>query len=389
MLRNFEQEVKNLEAQHLRRHLRMVESPCDSNIIIEGREFVSMASNNYLGLANHPAVKQAAIQAIEQWGVGAGAARLISGNMRPHQQLEDDLATFKQVEAALTFGTGYTTNLGLIPSLIDQDGLILADRFCHASLIEACRLSKAKFRVFQHNDAEHLEILLKKRDKACPTLVVTEGVFSMDGDLAPLSDLLTLCKNNDAILVIDDAHGTGVMGKNGRGTVEHFGLNPADLIQMGTLSKALGTSGGYVAGAAKLKDYLINTSKPFIFTTAQPPAQAAAASEAIRIILDEPERRQRLWDNRNYLYTEIKAMGFQLTDTQSPILPILLKSSEKALKMSQDLYEAGIYVPAIRPPTVPKNSSRLRLTVSSEHTKEQSKRVTDKMRKIAKVLKLI
>jgi len=375
MIRDFQQQVKYLEAQHLRRQLRIVESPADTTITIEGRELISMASNNYLGLANHPAIKQAAIRAIEQWGVGAGSARLISGTMGPHRQLEEDLAQFKQVEAALTFGTGYTTNLGLIPSLIDQDGLILADRYCHASLIEACRLAKAKLRVFHHNDAEHLEKLLKKRGKPCPTLVVTEGVFSMDGDLAPLPELLRLCQSHDATLLIDDAHGTGVMGKNGRGTIEHFGLNPKDILQMGTLSKALGTSGGYVAGGAFLKEYLINTSKAFIYTTAQPPAIAAAASAAIKITQNDPGRRRRLWAIRNDLHSELKALGFQFTDTQSPILPIIVKSPETALKMSQALYEAGIHVPAIRPPTVPKDSSRLRLTISSEHSNHQLEKV--------------
>jgi len=384
MLRDFEQEIKNLEAQHLRRQLRIVESPADTTITIEGRELISMASNNYLGLANHPAIKQAAIEAIKQWGVGAGAARLISGTMGPHQQLEEDLAHFKQVEATLTFGTGYTTNLGLIPSLIDSNGLILADRYCHASLIEACRLAKAKLRVFQHNDADSLEKLLKKREKVCPTLVVTEGVFSMDGDLAPLPDLLALCQNYDATLLVDDAHGTGVMGKNGRGTIERFGLNPKDILQMGTLSKAIGTSGGYVARTVSLKQYLINTSKAFIYTTAQPPAIAAATSAAIQIIQNEPDRRQRLWDNRNYLFSELKSLGFQLANTQSPILPIIVKSPENALKMSQALYEAGIYVPAIRPPTVPKNSSRLRLTVSSEHSKDQLQEVVETIRKVGK-----
>lgn len=382
MLRDFEQEIKDLEARHLLRQLRIAESPSDATITIEGRRFISMASNNYLGLANHPKVKQAAIEAIEQWGVGAGAARLISGTMTPHHQLERDLARFKQVEAALTFGTGYTTNLGLIPALIDRDGLILADRYCHASLIEACRLAKATLRVFHHNDAGHLENLLKKRDRARPTLIVSEGVFSMDGDLAPLPDLLALCRQHGATLVIDDAHGTGVMGKNGQGTVEHFGLNPQDVIQMGTLSKAIGTSGGYVAGAAALKDYLINTAKAFIYTTAQPPAIAAAASAAIRIIQDEPTRRERLRSNRNALHAALTGLGFQLTDTQSPILPIIVKSPEQAVEMSQALYKAGVYVPAIRPPTVPKHSSRLRLTVSSEHTEEQLETVATAFRKV-------
>lgn len=382
MLRDLKQEIKDLEIRHLRRQIRIVESPSGPTITIEGRRFISMASNNYLGLANHPEVKQAAIEAIEQWGVGAGAARLISGTMTPHHQLERDLARFKQVEAALTFGTGYTTNLGLIPALTDRDGLILADRYCHASLIEACRLAKATLRVFHHNDVEHLEKLLKKREKARTILVVTEGVFSMDGDLAPLPDLLALCRQHDATLVIDDAHGTGVMGKNGQGTIEHFGVNPRDVIQMGTLSKAIGTSGGYVAGTTAFKDYLINTAKAFIYTTAQPPAIAAAASAAIRIIQHEPARRERLRTNRNALHTALTGLGFQLTDTQSPILPIIVKSPERAVEMSQALYKAGVYVPAIRPPTVPKHSSRLRLTVSSEHTEEQLETVVNAFRKV-------
>ena len=389
MLRDFEQEIKHLETRHLRRQLRIVESPSDPTITIEGRRFICMASNNYLGLANHPAVNRAAIEAIEQWGVGAGAARLISGTMTPHRQLEQDLAQFKQVEATLTFGTGYTTNLGLIPALIGRDGLILVDRYCHASLIEACRLAKAKLRVFHHNDVEHLEKLLKKRERAQPTLVVSEGIFSMDGDLAPLPHLLELCRQHEATLVIDDAHGTGVMGTTGRGTAEHFGVNPQDLIQMGTLSKAIATSGGYVAGPDSLKDYLINTSKAFIYTTAQPPAIAAGASAAIRIIQNEPARRERLWKNRDYLLATLRDMGFQLTDTHSPILPIIMKSPERALAMSQVLYEAGVYVPAIRPPTVPKNSSRLRLTVSSEHTQEQLEMVLRSIQKAGQTLRVI
>ncbi len=389
MFPDFEQTVKNLEALHLRRQLRIVESPADTIAAIAGRELISMASNNYLGLANHPAIKHAAIEAIEQWGVGAGAARLLSGTMPPHQQLEEDLARFKHVEAVLTFGTGYTTNIGLIPVLIDQDGLILADRYCHASLIEACRLAKAKFRVFHHNDPEHLETLLKKRKKDCQTLVVTEGVFSMDGDLSPLPDFARLCQHYDATLLIDDAHGTGVMGENGRGTPEHFGLAPQDILQMGTLSKAIGTSGGYVAGTASLKEYLINTSKAFIYTTAPPPAIAAAASAAIEAIRNAPDRQQRLWDNRNFLYAELKSMGFQFTNTESPILPIIVKSPETASQMSQKLFEAGIYVPAIRPPTVPKGSSRLRLTVSSEHTKGQLREVLATIQKVGKDMRLI
>ncbi len=389
MARHFERAVHNAEARHLRRRLCVVESPAETTITITGRSFISMASNNYLGLANHPAVKQTAMDAIAQWGVGAGAARLISGTMTPHEQLEQALARFKHVEAVLTYATGYTTNVGLLPALCDHDGLILVDRSCHASLIQACRVSKATLRVFHHNDVGHLETVLSKRGKARQTLVVTEGVFSMDGDLAPLPELLTLCRRYGATLLVDDAHGTGVMGEHGRGTVEHFGVNPRDLIQMGTLSKAIGASGGYAAGTASLKDYLINTSKTFIYTTASPPAIAAAATAALQIIRHDPNRRARLWDNRHHLHAALQDMGFHLTRTQSPILPIIVKSPETALKMSQALYEAGVYVPAIRPPTVPRHSSRLRLTVSSEHTKEQLEKVVKALREVGEAMRVL
>ena len=375
MLHDFGRELASLDDQKLHRRLRVVESPADTAMRIAGRQLISMASNNYLGLANHPAVKQAAISAIERWGVGSGAARLISGSMAPHHDLEDALARFKQVQAVLTLGSGYTTNIGLIPSLVDQNGLVLADRYSHASLIEGIRLAGATFRVFQHNDVEHLERLLKKRKSPRPTLVVTEGVFSMDGDLAPLPELVRLCQEYEASLLVDDAHGTGVMGENGRGTLEHFGLDPANVVQMGTMSKALGVSGGYVAGTAGLTDYLVNTAKSFIFSTASPPAIAAAGLAALSVIRNEPERRKRLWTNREFLFTELTRMGLNLTDTQSPILPILVNTPEAALKMSQALFEEGVFVPAIRPPTVPKGSSRLRLTVSSEHTMEQLEKV--------------
>ncbi len=389
MLRDFEQEIRDAEARHLRRRLCVTDSPAETTITIKGRRCIAMASNNYLGLATHPAVKQTATEAIAQWGVGAGAARLLSGTMPPHDQLEQALAQFKQVEAVLTFGTGYMTSLGLLPSLVDRGGLLLADRACHASLIQACRLSRAVFRVFRHNDVEHLDTLLTRRKHTGATLVVTEGVFSMDGDLAPCPELLTVCRRHDAALLVDDAHGTGVMGAHGRGTVEHYGMNPQDLMQMGTLSKAIGTSGGYVAGTAALKDYLVNTSKAFIYTTASPPALAAAATTAIRILRDEPERRARLWDNRRTLHSALTGMGFHLTDTHSPILPILVTSPETALRMSQALYDAGVYVPAIRPPTVPVHGSRLRLTVSSEHTAEQLEYVVTALRKAGEALRVL
>ena len=385
----FDRYLQALEAQHLLRRLRTIESSDATRITVDGRSLILMASNNYLGLANHPAVKQAATQAIAQWGVGSGASRLISGTAKPHQELEEQLAHFKQTKSALVFGSGYATNVGVIPALAEKEGLILADRLCHASLIDGCRLAKAELRVFHHNDTSHLQKLLEKRSARRPTLIVTEGVFSMDGDLAPLSALHHLAQSYEASLLVDDAHGTGVLGASGRGTLEHFGIQAHSCFQMGTLSKAIGTSGGYVVGTNAFIQYVINTARSFMYTTAPPPAIMAAASAAISLIQAEPERRSRLWKNRERMYTGLKAMGFSFTETQSPILPILVQDPEKALAMSESLSRAGVYVPAIRPPTVPKGSSRLRLTVTSEHTEEHLESVIKACKKVGEDLRLI
>ena len=369
----FDEKLDDLERKHLRRRLKTVNSPIDPVIIIEDKPVIQFASNNYLGLANHQTVKQAAIEAIHQYGVGSGASRLISGTQTPHQNLEAALAEFKGTEAALTFGTGYSTNVGVIPALAGPQDLILADRLCHASIIDGCRVSQASLRVFQHNDTDHLTQLLSKQSGKHKTLILTEGVFSMDGDVAPIPELVRLAKEFQAILLIDDAHGTGVMGANGRGCVEHFGIDPNTCVQMGTLSKALGTIGGYVVGSHSFIDYLINTSRSFIYTTAPPPSMAAAAQAALSLVQSDPERRNRLWQNRDLLYEGLKTLGFQLTNTQSPILPILLNNPQLAVDMSTKLLEHGIYIPAIRPPTIPKGTSRLRITITSSHTPEQIK----------------
>jgi glycine C-acetyltransferase/8-amino-7-oxononanoate synthase len=330
-----------------------------------------MASNNYLGLAAHPAVKRAAIQATERYGVGAGAARLVSGTLPPHEELESELAKFKGTEAALVFGSGYLANLGVIPALIGADGQIFADRLCHASLIDGCRLSGASLRVYRHNDVEHVKSLLAKRRTARETLIVTDGVFSMDGDLAPLPDLIGLADRYGAQLFVDDAHGTGVMGAQGRGTVEHFGLEDRVPFHMGTLGKALGTSGAYVAGPAAVITYLINTARTFLFATAPPPATAAATIAALQIVRTDPARRARLWENRHYLFAGLTRLGFRLTDSASPILPIVIGDAQKTIAMADRLLDLGVYAPAIRPPTVPKETSRIRATVTSEHSRTQ------------------
>lgn len=385
----FEDRLRELEEQHLLRRLRLVESEPGPVATVEGRRVIVMASNNYLGLATHPLLKRAAIEATTRYGVGSGASRLVSGTLPPHQDLEAALARFKATEAALVFGSGYLANVGLIPSLIGSGGLILADRLCHASLIDGCRLSGADLRVFRHRDLAQLDSLLARRSPRRDTLIVTDGVFSMDGDLAPLPELVALAERYAARLVVDDAHGTGVMGLHGRGTLEHFGVESRIPFHMGTLGKALGTSGAYVAGPQSLIRYLVNTARSFIYTTAPPPGTAAASVAALELLQAEPERRARLWDNRNHFQTGLKALGFRLADSQSPIIPVLIGEPRQALTLAERLLELGVYAPAIRPPTVPKETSRIRTTVTSEHTREQLDAVLAAFRNAGQELGLI
>ncbi len=364
----FEKRLNESAARHLTRRINPLHSGVGPMVEMAGRQILLLASNDYLGLAMHPEVIQASVEATQRFGAGAGAARLISGSLPPHQDLESALAQFKGTEAALTFSSGYLANIGTIPALIEQGGLILADRLCHASLIDGCRLSAADFRVYRHNDIGHLQSLLAKRRRARRTLIVTDGLFSMDGDLAPLPELSRLAQAYEADLYIDDAHGTGVMGPHGRGTAEHFGLDTQIPFQMGTLGKAFGSSGAYLAGSSALIRYLINTSRSFIFTTAPPPSSAAAAMMALRVMQREPERRARLWANRERLFSGLTQLGFSLSPSVSPIMPILVGNAETALVFAEHLFAEGVYAPAIRPPTVPDSTSRIRVTVSSEHT---------------------
>ncbi len=385
----FKQELQALAQQHLLRELSLINSPSAPVVSVEGREVLLFASNNYLGLANHSHLKFAAMKAIEEFGVGAGASRLISGTLTPHHNLERDLAQWKGVEASLSYSSGYATNVGVIPSLTKANGLILADRLCHASLIDGCRLSRATLRIFHHNDLDHLKRLLSKQRSHASTLIITEGVFSMDGDLAPLPEMARMAQEYEATLLVDDAHGTGVMGATGGGTVEHYGLDPAHILQMGTLSKALGSSGGFVAGPNDFVDYLINTSRSFIYSTAPPPAIAAAASAALALIQQEPQRRAKLWRNRDFLHHGLVDLGFQLTKSQTPILPIIVKNPELGMQMSHRLREEGIWIPAVRPPTVPKGTSRLRVTVTADHSIEQIETALKALQKVGMALKAI
>ncbi|MEQ1656059.1 MAG: 8-amino-7-oxononanoate synthase [Nitrospira sp.] len=367
----FQSRLQQLDHQSLTRRLHTLGSATGPTIQLAGRTVVLLASNDYLGLATHPDVIHAAIQATTQYGTGAGAARLVCGTLPPHTELEQALATFKQTPSALVYGSGYLANLGIIPSLITRGGQIFADRLCHASLIDGARLSRADLRVYRHRDLNHLESLFKRTPPGRPTLIVTDGLFSMDGDLAPLPELATLAERFGAMLYVDDAHGTGVMGQSGRGTLEHFGVEGRIPFHMGTLGKALGSSGAYLAGPTDMIQYLVNTSRPFMFTTAPPPASAAAACAALTVLQQDPSRRARLWRNRDHLFAGLTRLGFHLTESASPILPVLIGRAEKALTFAEQLLAQGVYAPAIRPPTVPNGSSRIRVTITAEHSPEQ------------------
>jgi len=385
----FQDYLDQLTAQHLLRRIRPIDSATGPTVMLEGREVLLMASNNYLGLATHPDVIRAAVTAMQRYGTGAGASRLVCGTLPPHMELESALAQFKGTESALTFTSGYTANIGVIPALIGKDGLILADRLCHASLIDGCRLSGATFRVYRHCDMDHLQALLGRRPAAQPTLIVTDGVFSMDGDIAPLSDLVALAERYDARLFVDDAHGTGVMGQRGRGSAEHCGVEGRLPFQMGTLSKALGAEGGYVVGSQAFVSYLINSCRSFTYTTAPTPASAAATVEALRIVQEEPARRERLWTNRNRLVRGLQDLGFPLTPTVSPIIPILIGDADRALQVSQTLLADGVYAPAIRPPTVPAETSRIRMTVTADHTPAHINQALAALERAARSLALL
>ncbi len=367
----FQSRLRQLDHQSLTRRLHTLGSATGPTIQLAGRTVILLASNDYLGLATHPDVIQAAIQATTQYGAGAGAARLVCGTLPPHTELEQALATFKQTPSALVYGSGYLANLGIIPSLIARGGQIFADRLCHASLIDGARLSRADLRVYRHRDLNHLESLLKRTPPGRPVLIVTDGLFSMDGDLAPLPELATLAERFGATLYVDDAHGTGVMGQSGRGTLEHFGVEGRIPFHMGTLGKALGSSGAYLAGPTDMIQHLVNTSRPFMFTTAPPPASAAAACAALTVLQQDPSRRARLWRNRDHLFAGLTRLGFHLTESASPILPVLIGRPEKALTFAEQLLAQGVYAPAIRPPTVPDGSSRIRVTITAEHSPEQ------------------
>lgn len=355
----------------LYRQLRLVEGAQHSTLTLGGREAINFSSNNYLGIANHPALAAAAKAAIDRYGCGSGASRLISGNMTLHEELEAKLAQFKNTEAALVFNSGFQANIGVLATLAGEGDVILSDELNHASIIDGCRLSKAKTAVYSHGNLNELEAALQQAASARRRLIVTETIFSMDGDEAPLREIVELAEKYDAMVMVDEAHGTGIYGANGAGVVAKLGLASRVLVQMGTLGKALGGFGAYVAGSRALCDLLINRCRSFIFTTALPPAVMAMALAAIEVIQSEPQRREALWHNCRKLKQGLHALGFQLGASESPILPLIVGDAARCMAFSRALLDRGVFTQGIRPPTVPAGTSRLRITLMATHSDAQ------------------
>lgn len=363
------EELARLTDFGLKRTLRLVEGPQGPRVRLDGKEVILLCSNDYLGLASHPLVKEAAIAAAHRWGVGAGASRLVSGNMEAHVALEERIKIFKGAEAALLFNSGYSANIGAICALADRTTEIFSDRLNHASIVDACVLSRGRVKRYPNRDVDALESLLKA-SKARKKLIVTDGVFSMDGTIAPLNDIVNLLDRYGAALYLDDAHSTGVLGATGRGTLEHFGIKHPSIIQMGTLGKALGSFGAFVTGSTELIDLLISKARTFIYTTALPPSVCAAAIKAFDIVESDPSLRERLKSNYAYLKVGLEKAGLDTLGSSTHIIPVLVGDPASTMEMSKKLLKQGVFIQGIRPPTVPKGTSRLRISVTATHTKD-------------------
>ncbi len=366
-----QQELQRLKDEGLYVHIRTIESPVDAWFVVDGRRCLNLTSNNYLGFANHPELKRKAKEYIDKYGIGPAAVRTISGTMDIHNELERKLAQFKGAESTVLFQSGFKANLATIPSIVGREDVIFSDELNHASIIDGCRLSRAKIVRYKHLDLNDLEEKLKEyKDFKGRKLIVTDGVFSMDGDIAPLPELVELANRYDAILMVDDAHGEGVLGRGGRGIVDHFNLHGKVDIEVGTLSKAFGIVGGFVSGSRLLTEYLKQKGRPFLFSSANTVADVAAAIAAVDIMTKSDELVRKLWDNAKYFQSRMRELGYDLGKTQTPITPVIVGDEKKAQELSRKLFERNIYVQAIVYPTVPLGTARLRVMLSAAHSKQ-------------------
>ena len=394
-LAHLTQQLDDLRARGTFFRLRVLEDEQAAVCHYDGKQVINLASNNYLGLCNHPKLREAALAATVKYGVGSGAVRTIAGTMRIHMELEEKIAAFKGVEACVVFQSGFAANAGTVSSILGKEDFILSDELNHASIIDGARLSRAKIKVFRHKDVAHAEELLKElENEPGRKLVITDGVFSMDGDIGPVGELAALCEKYGAIMMVDDAHASGVLGRNGRGSVDHFGCTDRVDVQVGTLSKAIGALGGYVCGSRDLIDYLYHRARPFLFSTSHPPSVAATCIAAFDLLESEPERIERLWANTRYFQEQLAGVGFDIggkttPKSETPITPIILGDGRKTMEFSRALFEEGLMATGIAFPTVPEGKARIRCIMTSEHTREMIDRALETLTVVAKRMELL
>ncbi len=384
------EKIEELKNEGVYRKLPVLETPNEAEVILNGRKVINLSSNNYLGLANHPRMKKAAIEAVEKYGVGSGAVRTIIGNMDIHEELESLLAEFKREEAAFLFQSGFNCNAGTIQAITEKGDILISDELNHASIIDGARLSRADKAIYKHSDMDSLEQVLKEnRDKYRNMLIITDGVFSMDGDVAKLPEIVELAEKYSAMTYVDDAHGSGVLGESGRGTVDHFGLHGRVDFVMGTLSKAIGVIGGYVAGSKTMYEWLNHRARPVLFSTSLPPATIGAITEAIRMLMESTEYTERLWDNSKYFKEKLGSLGFDIGNSQTPITPVIIGDEAKTMEFSRNLLEKGVFVSGIVFPTVPKGTGRVRCMVTAAHTKDQLDKAVEVFEAVGKEMGIL
>ena len=394
-LAHLTEQLNDLKQRGTYFRLRVLDDEQGPVCTYDGKRVINLASNNYLGLCDHPKLREAAIEATQKYGVGSGAVRTIAGTMKIHLELEEKIAAFKGVEACVVFQSGFTANAGTVSSILGKEDFILSDELNHASIIDGARLSRAKIKVFRHKDVAHCEALLKEvQNEPGRKLVITDGVFSMDGDIGPVDKLCDLADKYGAIMMVDDAHASGVLGRNGRGSVDHFHCTQRVDVQVGTLSKAIGALGGYVCGSRDLIDYLYHRARPFLFSTSHPPSVAATCIAAFDLLESEPERIERLWSNTRYFKEQLAAAGFDIGGrstpaSETPITPIIIGDGKKTMEFSRALFDAGVMATGIAFPTVPEGKARVRTIMTSEHTRQQIDQALETLTTVAKKVGLL
>jgi glycine C-acetyltransferase len=382
-------ELDALKEQKLYRQLRILEDEQKAHTTVDHTSVVNLSSNNYLGLTTHPKLRAAAVKAIEDYGVGTGSVRTIAGTMDIHMALEQKLAEFKKVEKVVVFQSGFAANAGTVSAIFGKEDVVISDELNHASIIDGCRLSRATIKVFPHKDVDAARRIIKDLPAGQRKLLITDGVFSMDGDLGPLPGLCDLAEETGCIMMVDDAHASGVFGKNGRGTIDHFGMHGRVDIQVGTLSKAVGVLGGYVAGNANLIDFLYHRARPFLFSTSHPPAVVLACMAAIDVLMDEPEIIERLWDNTRFFKEGLHRLGFDTGLSESPITPVIAGEGAKAMLLSDKLFERGVFAQGIAFPTVARDKARVRTIVTATHTRDDLQFALDAFAAVGREIGLI